>query len=253
MMKYLIVENERLAYLELKRMMEKLRPGYVLMDRTETVLQSVAFLQNNKPDLILLDISLSDGSCFEIFNHVLINTPIIFTTAYDEFAIQAFKHNSVDYLLKPIDEEDLQHALNKFENLYAHKNDLVYNYKQLEELVSQRTKNRFLIQAKDSYKYVETKDVAFFYSEDKVVFLHTFDSKRYIINYTLDQLEEQMKASSFFRVSRNCIANIKSIRSIDKEANSRLNIMLEPQCPHEVIVSRARVADFLKWMDDVDD
>lgn len=253
MIKYLIVENERLAYLELKRMMEKLRPDFILMDRTETVVQSVEFLQNNKPDLILLDISLSDGSCFEIFNHVIINIPIIFTTAYDEYAIQAFKHNSVDYLLKPIDEEDLSRALSKFEDMHLNKTNLVYDYKQLEKLVSKRTKNRFLIQATDAYKYIETKDIAFFYSEEKVVFLHTFDNKRYLINYTLDQLENQMNSTSFFRVSRNCIANIRAINSIHKASNSRLSIELEPRCPHEVVVSRVRVSDFLKWIDDSDE
>lgn len=252
MIKYLIVENERLAYQELKRMMEKLRPEYKLMDRTETVVQSVEFLSTYTPDLILLDISLSDGSCFEIFNHVSIHVPIIFTTAYDEYAIQAFKHNSVDYLLKPIDEEDLQQALDKFEQLHLNKTDVVYDYKQLEKLVSKRTKNRFLIQAVDSYKYIETKDIAFFYSEDKVVFLHTFDDKRYIINYTLDQLETQMNNSVFFRASRNCITNIKAIKNIDKASNSRLALVLEPACPHEVVVSRVRVAEFLRWIDDMD-
>lgn len=252
MIKYLIVENERLAYIELKRMMMKLRPDYQLMDRTETVVQSVEFLNSHKPDLILMDISLSDGSCFEIFNHVSINIPIIFTTAYDEYAIQAFKHNSVDYLLKPIDEDDLQKALEKLELFHLSKSEVNYDYKQLEKLVSKRIKNRFLIQSNDSYKYVETKDVAFFYSEDKVVFLHTFDDKRYIINYTLDQLETQMSDALFFRVSRNCIANIKGIKSIEKASNSRLEVFMSPKCPHEVMVSRVRVSDFLRWIDDTE-
>lgn len=250
MIQYLIVENERLAYQELNRMMNNIRPEYKLMDRTETIVQSVEFLKKNKPDLILLDISLSDGSCFEIFNHVEINIPVIFTTAYDEYALQAFKLNSVDYLLKPIDEIDLLNSIEKFEQLHLHQTEQQYDYKQLEKLVSKRTKNRFLIQNLDSYKYIDTKDIAFLYSEEKVVFLHTFDDTRHIINYTLDQLETQISESSFFRVSRNCIANIKSIKEIGKYSNSRLELSFEPSCPHEVLVSRVRVADFLKWVDD---
>jgi len=249
MIKYLIVEDERLAYQELKRMMSQLRPDFILAGRTESITTTLDFLKNNKVDLILLDIRLSDGDSFEIFNHINISTPVIFTTAYDEHAIQAFKLNSIDYLLKPIEEEALAIALSKYEQLYRSQSN-PFNYKILEGIIPQQTKKRFLIQKGDSYSYIESEDIAFFYSEDKVVFAHTCADKRYIINYTLDQLEKRLDTKSFFRVSRNCIANIRSIKNISKYFNNRLKLTLSPECPHEILVSRLRVNDFLQWIDD---
>lgn len=249
--KYLIVEDERLAYEELKRMITQLRPEYILAERTETVEQTISFLKNNSVDLIMLDIRLADGDCFEIFNHVTIKTPVIFTTAYDEHAIQAFKLNSIDYLLKPIEENDLAKALVKYEQFYKSQ-QATLDYKHLGETISQKVKSRFLIQRGDSYFYIDAKDIAFFYSEDKMVFLHSFDNKRYIIDYTLDELEKYLEKALFFRVSRNCVTNIKAIRNISKFFNSRLKLSFQPECPHEVLVSRVRVADFLKWVDDIE-
>ncbi|MDR3057835.1 MAG: LytTR family DNA-binding domain-containing protein [Prevotella sp.] len=249
-MKYLIVEDERFAYEELKRMMTELRPGYSLEKRTKTVIDTIGFLKTSTVDLILLDIRLADGNCFEIFNHVEINTPVIFTTAYDEHAIKAFKLNSIDYLLKPFDEKELEAALVKFENIF-HSNYHKTEPKNFEQLLSLKTKNRFLISKGENYHYIETADIAHFYSEDGVVFLHTFQNKRYIINYTLDQLEQQLDSRLFFRVSRNCIGNVKAIENVAKYFNSRLKLSLLPVCPHEVLVSRVRVPDFLKWMDGI--
>lgn len=250
MTKYLIVEDERLAYQELKRMMEELRPEYVLAGSTGTVATTIDFLNKNEVDLILLDVHLSDGDCFEIFNHIRISKPIIFTTAYDEHAIKAFKLNSIDYLLKPIEEEELSVALDKYEDIYRRK-IIPYDYKQLEETIPQHKKHRFLIQKGDSYFYINSVDIAFFYSEDKVVFIHTFENKRYIVDYTLDKLENHLEAHRFFRVARNCITNIKAINKIHKYHNSRLKLSFKPGCPHEVIVSRVRIPEFLKWIDDL--
>lgn len=152
-MTYLIVEDERFAYTELKRMMVRLRPGYVLAGRTESVADTIQFLKNNKVALILLDIRLSDGNCFEIFEQVRVTTPIIFTTAYDEHAIQAFKVNSIDYLLKPIEENDLLTALNKLEQLRVEK-ETGFDYKKLEQaLLGDYKKNRFLVQIGDTYSH----------------------------------------------------------------------------------------------------
>lgn len=250
MKKYLIVEDERLAFSELKRMVDRLRPDDHLLARTESVLESVEFLQEQKPDFILMDISLSDGSCFEIFNHIKVEVPIIFTTAYDEYAIQAFKVNSIDYLLKPISEEELERALIKLEDLHFDKEQKEIGIRMVESSLMKKVKNRFLVHSRDGYLYVESKNVAYFYSEEKVVMLHTFDNKRYIVNYTLDQLEVQLTEDVFFRVSRNCIANIKAIKGIRKAANSRLSIDFDPECPHEIIVSRIRVQNFLEWLND---
>lgn len=250
-MRYLIVEDERFAYEEIKRMVGKLRPDYQLCNWTETVEQTVLFLKNNTVDLILLDIRLADGSCFEIFEQIHVSAPIIFTTAYDEYAIRAFKVNSVDYLLKPIEEKDLEVALCKFEQ-HRTTDSSSLAYKKLEEaLIGNYIKNRFLIQKGDTYHYVETAAIAFFYSEEKAVFLHTFSGKRYIIDYTLEQIEQTLDRKLFFRVSRNCIANIHSIKKISRYFNSRLKLFFQPDCPHEVLVSRIRVPDFLRWIDGV--
>lgn len=247
-MKYLIVEDERFAYEELKRMMTELRPDYSLEKRTKTVIDTIGFLKTSAVDLILLDIRLADGNCFEIFNHVEVSTPVIFTTAYDEHAIKAFKLNSIDYLLKPFDEKELEAALAKFESIFhtdSHKTDP----KNFGQILAAKNKNRFLISKGENYHYIETADIAHFYSEEGVVFLHTFQNKRYIINYTLDQLEQQLDSRLFFRVSRNCIGNVKAIENVAKYFNSRLKLSFLPACPHEVLVSRVRVPDFLKWMD----
>ncbi|UYQ91432.1 LytTR family DNA-binding domain-containing protein [Chitinophaga horti] len=249
-MKYLIVEDERFAYEELKRMMTALRSDYVMEQWTKTVVETIACLKTSKVDLILMDIRLSDGNCFEIFSHVSVNTPVIFTTAYDEHAIKAFKVNSIDYLLKPFDEKELEAALHKFEQriLPSAASTTPHN---LEQLLINKIKNRFLISKGDNYHYIETADIAHFYSEEKVVFLHTFQNKRHIINYTLDQLENQLDKRLFFRVSRNCIGQLKAIENVSKYFNSRLKLSFVPACPHEVLVSRIRVPDFLKWMDGV--
>lgn len=249
-MNYLIVEDERFAYEELKRMMSKLRPGYLLEKQTKTVIDTIGFLKVSAVDLILMDIRLADGNCFEIFNHVKVSTPVIFTTAYDEHAIKAFKLNSIDYLLKPFDEKELEAALIKFENIF-HSHSYITSPKNFEQILSLKTKNRFLISKGENYHYIETTDIAHFYSEDGVVFLHNFHDKRYIINYTLDQLEQQLDNRLFFRVSRNCIGNVKAIENVNKYFNSRLKLSFSPVCPHEVLVSRVRVPDFLKWMDGI--
>lgn len=249
-MKYLIVEDERFAFEELRRMIVKLRPAYVLEKHTKTIIETIAFLKGSAVDLILMDIRLADGSCFEIFNHVAVSTPVIFTTAYDEHAIKAFKLNSIDYLLKPFEEHELEAALTKFENHFYNAPDKTGS-KNFEQLLPLKTKNRFLISRGENYHYIETTDIAHFYSEDGVVFLHTFNDRRYIINYTLDQLTQQLDSRVFFRVSRNCIGNVKAIENIAKYFNSRLKLSFSPECPHEVLVSRVRVPDFLRWMDGV--
>ncbi len=249
-MKYLIVEDERFAYEEVKRMITKLRPDYDLLKQTKTVIDSIEFLKTSAVDLILMDIRLADGNCFEIFNHIEVTTPVIFTTAYDEHAIKAFKLNSIDYLLKPFNENELEAALIKFEKIF-HSDSYKTRPKNYEQLLSPRTKNRFLISKGENYHYIENKDIAHFYSEGGVVFLHTFNDKRYIINYTLDQLEHLLDSILFFRVSRNCIGNVKAIKNVAKYFNSRLKLSFSPVCPHEVLVSRVRVPDFLKWMDGI--
>lgn len=248
-MKYLIVEDERFAYVELERMMISLCPDYTLAGRTESVVDTVHFLKNNQADFILMDIRLADGNCFEIFEQIEVSIPIIFTTAYDEYAIRAFKLNSIDYLLKPVEEADLLAALKKLQRHNIEK-EPTFDYKKIEAaLLGHHKKNRFLIQIGDHYNHIDINDIAYFYSEEKVVFLHTFSDRKFVIDYTLNQLDAQLDKKTFFRVSRNCVANITSIKKISKYFNSRLKLAFQPDCPHEILVSRERVPDFLKWVD----
>lgn len=250
MIKYLIIEDERRACRKLKRMISQLRLDYHLEGWTENITKTVDFLKNNRVNLILMDINLCDGRCFEIFDHIKTSTPVIFTTAYNEHTIQAFRHNSVDYLLKPVEEKDLAVALDKYEQTRRQDVMRPLNHRQLEKMIFRnQAKERFLLQKKDSYSYIEARDIAFFYSEDKVVFVHTFANERYIINYTLDLLEQQLAADRFFRVSRNCISNIKAIQTIGKYFNGRLKLTFNPHCPHEILVSRIRAGNFLQWID----
>jgi DNA-binding LytR/AlgR family response regulator len=248
---YIIVEDEQFAYKEMKRMMARLRPEFEMVAHTESVVDTVSFLRRRTVDLILLDIRLADGMCFEIFEQLKISTPVIFTTAYDEHAIKAFKVNSIDYLLKPIEEDDLSVALKKFESLHQ-ENSKPVDYQQLEKmLMGHQKKNRFLVQIGDNYQHIAVDDIAYFYSEDKVVYLQTFQANKYIIDYSLTELESKMDEGRFFRVSRNCIANINAVIKIAKYFNSRMKLTLEPMCPQEILVSRERVRDFLNWVDGI--
>lgn len=251
MTRYLIVEDERLAYEEIRRMMGKLRPAYNFAGWAESVEQAVCLLKGGHFDLLLIDIRLSDGVSFEIFEQCPVEIPVIFTTAYDEYALEAFRVNSIDYLLKPIGERELDAALVKFERQCCLRSTTP-EYNKLEaDYLSGGKKNRFLVQTGDTFRPVATSDVAFFYSEEKYTYLHLFSDRRYIIGYTLDRLERMVDAEQFFRVSRNCIANIRSIHKISKYFAGRLLLQFQPECPHEIIVSRSRVDDFLKWADDV--
>lgn len=247
--KYIIVEDERFAYEEIKRMTKRLRPEWHLAGWADSVEQAVLLLRQHTTDLLITDIRLSDGLCFEIFGQCRTDIPVIFTTAYDEYAIRAFKVNGIDYLLKPIEESDLDAAFTKFERgngLYTSSCE----YHSLErEYTKEASKNRFMIQAGDTFKHVETEDVAFFYSEDKYTYLHMLNGSRYIIDYTLERLETMLDRRSFFRVSRNCIANIKAVSKSTRYFGGRMKLHLKPECPHEVIVSRSRTGDFMKWMD----
>lgn len=249
MIDYIILEDERFAYEEIKRMITILRPDYHLKAWADGVERAVSVLTDGTPDLLIADIRLSDGLCFDVFERKQTNVPVIFTTAYDEFALQAFRVNSIDYLLKPIKENDLERALAKFEaNCLTRPTS--EQYKGLEASYLRNVKkNRFLVSVGDTYMYVETSDIAFFYVEDRYVFLHTFSGKRYIVDYSLEQLDAMLDRRDFFRLSRGCIAHIKAVRKVSKYFGSRLTVSFSPECPHKVLVSRTRVADCLNWLD----
>lgn len=254
MTRYLMIEDERLACEEMLRMMHKVRPSYEMAGWAESIEQAVLLLKENarNTDLLLVDIRLSDGLSFEIFEQIPLDIPIIFTTAYDEYALEAFQVNSVDYLLKPIGEQELTRALEKFERCRCLRTNSPGYFRLEADILSRGKKNRFLVQVGDNYHPIETTDVAFFYSEEKATYLHLFNGRRYILNYPLDRLEQMVDSELFYRVSRNCIANIRSIKKISKYFTGRLKLHFSPDCPHEIVVSRNRTEEFLKWMDGAD-
>ncbi|MCD4695595.1 MAG: LytTR family DNA-binding domain-containing protein [Bacteroidales bacterium] len=254
-MNVLIIEDEPFAQQELIRLIKEVDTSLHIERCIDSIEESVLYL-SSKPeiDLIFMDIQLSDGLSFEIFNKTEVIPPVIFTTAYDEYAIKAFKVNSIDYLLKPVDEIELEQSLEKFKRWQTAsvKNEVFFSKKQLEEVLGlyrPSYKNRLVVRLGDKIQHVETKDIACFYSEDKVSFLITAQGKRYIINYSLEQIEGFIDPAIFYRLNRQYIANIKAIASIDKYFNSRLKIGLNPEVEDDILVSRTKVSDFLNWLE----
>jgi len=257
-MKVLIIEDEPFAQQELKRLLDGLNKDIEILDMIDTVEDAVDWLETRKiPDLIFLDIQLADGISFEIFRKVEVDAPVIFTTAYDEFAVRAFQLNSIDYLLKPIKQDDLVRALNKLDSIkskYSAKDDagIKLSQQQLESLLgsAQREfKSRFVAKVGDQIKHIPVGEIAYFYAEDNVVFIMTSDNKRYIIDYSIEEIDKLLDPKVFHRLNRAFVANINAIDKVYKYLNSRLKIELKPTIDKEVLVSRAKVADFIRWME----
>lgn len=254
-MKVLIVEDEPHAQRELQRLLEKVPVEVLVLAKLDSIEDTLGWLADNpSPDLIFMDIQLSDGLSFEIFNRATVKTPVIFTTAYDEYAIQAFKVNSIDYLLKPVRLEDLTDAINKFEELSGHLGDQSPGLKleqieQLFEIHKPSYKARFITRVGDQIKHIEVRHVAYFRAEDNEVMLVTTTGNRYIVDYTLDQLMVEVNPDDFFRVNRSYIINLQAIQKISKYFNSRLHLELTPQTDDTVLISRVKVPEFLKWID----
>jgi DNA-binding LytR/AlgR family response regulator len=254
-MKVLIIEDEPFAQNELKRLLDKTDKAIIVLNCIDSVEDSVEWLTGNPaPDLIFMDIQLSDGLSFEIFKLTEVKTPVIFTTAYDEYAIQAFKVNSIDYLLKPVKQTELENALIKFKTLHEKPEQQPHaiSFHQIEQLLSAgipKYKSRFIAKVGDQLKHIGVADIAYFKAEDNEVVLVTKNNNRYIIDYTLDQLGGLMDPINFFRLNRSYLITIGSIGKINKYFNSRLHIDLLPATNDTVLISRVRVPDFLKWMD----
>jgi len=250
-MKIIIIEDEKPAARLLKRRVEKL--GFEVSEMLHSVEESVVWLQENSaPDLIFLDIQLSDGLSFEIFNQVEISSAIIFTTAYDEYVLKAFKLNSIDYLLKPVDEEELKFALDKFEKQFQSSQTSI-DIDSIKKLFStnktQDFKERYSIKIGNSIKIIETENIECFFSENKASFIHTKENKNYLVDYSLEKIEEQLDPKKFFRINRSQIIRIDSIKEITVYSNSRLKIILQTYNESELIVSREKVTDFKKWLE----
>lgn len=249
---YIIVEDERPAYNELQRMMTQLRPDYELIGWAQTTEQATLLLRR-QPALAIADIRLADGLSFDAFEVANVDIPVIFTTAYDDYAIKAFKFNSVDYLLKPIVTEELETALAKYERGQALRTTTA-DFNALADTIGRGTrKSRFLVRSGDGFVHVPTEDIAYFYSEDKVVILQTLkapNTHRYVIDRTLDALESCLNPAEFFRISRSFIVNVRAIVRTSHYFGGRLALALTPASSTPVMVSRARAAAFLRWLGD---
>ena len=254
-MKIIIIEDEKPAARLLQRKLEKLNfSAEIMLHSVEESLDW--FSKNEHPDLIFLDIQLSDGLSFEIFEKIEIKSAVIFTTAYDEYALRAFKLNSIDYLLKPIDEDDLEIAITKFESRYAKVKDESLNYKadfeQIRKMLSNPSekvfKKRFTVKIGQHLKVISTDEIECFFSENKGTYIHTFENRNYLVESTLETLEQELDEREFYRISRKFIVPLKSIKEILVYSNSRLKVVLPTYKEEEVIVSREKVADFKTWI-----
>jgi DNA-binding LytR/AlgR family response regulator len=250
----LIIEDEPFAQQELMRLLKLCDPGIRVLACLDSVDDSIRWLQGNPwPELILMDIQLSDGLSFEIFNEMEVKSPVIFTTAFDEYAIRAFRVNSIDYLLKPIDEQELKAGIAKLGKLREQFSDKpFFTPAQLEEvlqLYKPAYKSRLLTRTGSQILHIPVEDIAYLYSEDKITFLITPAGKRHIINYTLDQLERMLDPAQFYRMNRKYITRISAIDLIHKYFNSRLKVLLKPPVQDEILISRAKVAEFLEWLE----
>ena len=247
-MKAVIIEDESYSAKRLEKLLEKVDGGLDVI----TILSSVEdakswFSTNPIPDLIFLDIELSDGTGFDILHHLKSYPRIIFTTAYQEYTLQAFKFNSLDYLLKPIDEQELSKAIQKLQSIKEEENDFVADRIQhLEESLYNQFKERFLIKNGQQYKAIQTEDIAYFYHHKGLNYLKT-NEQTLVIDHSLDHLVEELDPKQFFRINRQMIVSFKSVESINTFFNSRLLLTLNPESKIEAIVSRDRVYEFKKW------
>jgi DNA-binding LytR/AlgR family response regulator len=254
MYKVLVVEDEKPAADWLKQLIIRMDPQILILATIDSVRGAVEWFRANPvPDLVFMDIQLADGLSFEIFDQVKIVCPVIFTTAYEEYAIKAFKVNSVDYLLKPIGSSELEAAVRKFnERIRSEQvNPLitVELLNKVREVLQRQYKTRFVIKVGEHLKSIATDDILFFYSLEKATFLCTSDFKTYLVDYSLDRISEMVDDHKFFRINRKYILSNQSIADIIFYSNSRLKIKLKKQDEESIIVSRDKVTAFKEWLD----
>ena len=255
-MKILIVEDEDLAVKKLQKTLKVVVPDAEIAGVADSIKSAVEWLQENKqPDLILMDIELADGQSFEIFNLTQVSSPVIFTTSYDEYALKAFKVNSIDYLLKPVQKEDWEKAISKFRRLTS-ENDKQEDSIKMEDIIRQlqqklqpkEFRRRFLVKNGQKLVSIETNDIRYFFSDGRLNFFKTADNRKYVVDYTMDDLEDMLDPENFFRISRSFFVSVNSIEKIDDYFGNRLILQLKPAVDKESVVSREKVTDFKKWM-----
>ena len=247
----IIIEDEKPAARLLQRKVEKL--GLKVTKMLHSVEESITWFQNNShPDLIFLDIQLSDGLSFELFEQMDIKSAVIFTTAYDEYALRAFKLNSIDYLLKPIDEDELSTAISKFKNQFQKNSISSLDFEAIKRMlvnpIEKEYKSRFSVKIGQQIKVISIDEIECFYSENKGTYIHTLDNRNYLTDVTLEVLETEINPKDFYRVSRKFIISLKAIKEIQMYSNSRLKISLTSYSEDEIIVARERVSEFKNWI-----
>jgi DNA-binding LytR/AlgR family response regulator len=248
-MKIIIFEDETRAANHLERLLAKVAPAMKVLAKIESVRDGVKYLQTNpEPELIFSDIQLADGLSFEIYNQIHVSCPIIFTTAYDHYAIEAFKTNGIDYLLKPIEEERLRQAIEKAKHFSP---GLV-----LEKILAINNpgsgkiyKSRFMVKVGDKIKSIPAEDILVFYSQEKASYIRTSDTHTYCIDYALDQLEPLLDPKIYFRINRKYIVSIDACNNILAWTNSRLRLKIDGIDDSDIIVARERVVEFKSWLD----
>ena len=256
-MRALIIEDEKLAADRLASMLQQLDPTITILGKIESVRKAVQQFESGlKPDLAFLDIQLADGLSFEIFDKTTVPCPVIFTTAYDSYAIRAFKVNSIDYLLKPIDKDELAASLQKFRNLLPaapaptpSTPNLELLQKAMQMLGHQSYKNRFVVKVGEHLKSIPVEQIDFFFSQEKATFLQTRDNKRFVIDFSLEQLETMIDPQQFFRINRSYLIGLEAIQDIVSYSNSRLKTFLRHSSDQNVVVSREKVNAFKAWLD----
>ncbi len=252
-MKILIIEDEYHAQKYLSNLLKEVIPSAQILDMLDSVEDAVDWFKNNAtPDLIFMDIQLADGLSFTIFKKVEVNAPVIFTTAFDQYTLQAFKVNSVDYLLKPVDEVDLKKAVDKYHHIYDNKES--YNQESLLKVINsfqqkENFRQRFLIKQGKDFIYLPVEKIAYLYSTDGMTFIMDMQNKRHLVDTTLDNVHKELNAKNFFRINRKQIIHIQSVAKIFSYFNHRLKLDLKPESKVEAIVSRERVKDFKAWLD----
>ncbi len=251
-MKAVIIEDEQIASRRLAQLVAELAPEIEIISQLTSVESGLKwFKENPMPQLIFLDIQLNDGYGFDILDQLEYHAPVIFTTAYNEYAIRGFKYNGLDYLLKPIDKKDLGVALKKLRRSNHRETDIWGDQKleQIRNMFAKEYKHRFMVKVGNQFKSFDVSDIAYFKSKDGITFLQASIGKEYPIEYTLDQLEHILDPVQFFRVNRKFMVSVESVQEIHTYFNSRLLLKLLPNTIEQVIVSRERTTKFKHWLD----
>jgi DNA-binding LytR/AlgR family response regulator len=249
-MNCLIIEDEKVAAEKLFGLIKHYDQSIEITGIIQSVAKSIEWLNNNQaPDLIFMDIQLADGLSFEIFEQTIVKTPVIFTTAYDEYALKAFKVNSIDYLLKPIDQDELNNAINKFKENNTPREIPTQVFDSILHSLTKKYKNKFVLKVGEHIKVFIIEDIQCFYSMEKYTFLQNNSARDYAIDYTLDQLEDLLDPAQFFRINRKFIVSFTAISDIISYSNSRLKVKLNSNKSDDLIVSREKVQGFKKWLE----